>query len=104
MLLFTLEKYNLRNMVSIKSYSYSKLVLAYGPNHAAIVTVQWNDKANFKLVFGRSKSCYIDFNLETYFILSLLEMCNNFICIFRSNKYSDQCAFCNEGTARSPFK
>ncbi|EFN69905.1 Mediator of RNA polymerase II transcription subunit 14, partial [Camponotus floridanus] len=48
------EKYNLRNMVSIKSYSYSKLVLAYGPNHAAIVTVQWNDKANFKLVFGRS--------------------------------------------------
>lgn len=66
MLLFTLEKYNLRNMVSIKSYSYSKLVLAYGPNHAAIVTVQWNDKANFKLVFGRSKFFYIDFNLETY--------------------------------------
>ncbi|CAL1677681.1 unnamed protein product [Lasius platythorax] len=51
---FKMEKYNLRNMVSIKSYSYSKLVLAYGPNHAAIVTVQWNDKANFKLVFGRS--------------------------------------------------
>ncbi|XP_070163425.1 mediator of RNA polymerase II transcription subunit 14 isoform X4 [Polyergus mexicanus] len=51
---FKMEKYNLRNMVSIKSYSYSKLVLAYGPNHAAIVTVQWNDKAHFKLVFGRS--------------------------------------------------
>lgn len=43
-------------MVSIKSYSYSKLVLAYGPNQGATVTVQWstNDKA-FKLVFGRSK-------------------------------------------------
>lgn len=91
MLLVTLEKYNLRNMVSIKSYSYSKLVLAYGPNHAAIVTVQWNDKANFKLVFGRSKSFYIDISLETRIILSSLEMCNNknFICIFRSNQYSD---------------
>ncbi|XP_072757172.1 mediator of RNA polymerase II transcription subunit 14 isoform X2 [Anoplolepis gracilipes] len=51
---FKMEKYNLRNMVSIKSYSYSKLVLGYGPNHTAIVTVQWNDKANFKLVFRRS--------------------------------------------------
>lgn len=53
---FIPEKYNLRNMVSIKSYSYSKLVLAYGPNQGATVTVQWstNDKA-FKLVFGRSK-------------------------------------------------
>ncbi|XP_020281468.1 mediator of RNA polymerase II transcription subunit 14 isoform X2 [Pseudomyrmex gracilis] len=52
---FKIEKYNLRNMVSVKSYSYSKLVLAYGPNQGATVTVQWsiNDKA-FKLVFGRS--------------------------------------------------
>ncbi|XP_025987694.2 mediator of RNA polymerase II transcription subunit 14 isoform X1 [Solenopsis invicta] len=52
---FKMEKYNLRNMVSIKSYSYSKLVVAYGPNQGATVTVQWstNDKA-FKLVFGRS--------------------------------------------------
>lgn len=54
--LYIPEKYNLRNMVSIKSYSYNKLVLAYGPNQGATVTVQWstNDKA-FKLVFGRSK-------------------------------------------------
>ncbi|XP_066584073.1 mediator of RNA polymerase II transcription subunit 14 isoform X2 [Prorops nasuta] len=52
---FKMEKYNLRNMVSIKSYNYSKLVLAYGPNRGATVTVQWstNDKA-FKLVFGKS--------------------------------------------------
>lgn len=50
------EKYNLRNTVSIKSYSYSKLILAYGPNQGATVTVQWstNDKA-FKLIFGKSK-------------------------------------------------
>ncbi|XP_043274195.1 mediator of RNA polymerase II transcription subunit 14 isoform X2 [Venturia canescens] len=52
---FKMEKYNLRNMVSIKTYSYSKLVLAYGPNRGATVTVQWstNDKA-FKLTFGKS--------------------------------------------------
>ncbi|XP_012231892.1 mediator of RNA polymerase II transcription subunit 14 isoform X4 [Linepithema humile] len=52
---FKIEKYNLRNIVSIKSFSYSKLVLAYGPNQGAIVTIQWsiNDKA-FKMVFGRS--------------------------------------------------
>ncbi|XP_032682223.1 mediator of RNA polymerase II transcription subunit 14 isoform X1 [Odontomachus brunneus] len=52
---FKMEKYNLRNMVSIKSYNYSKLVLAYGPNHGAAVTVQWSiaEKA-FKLIFGKS--------------------------------------------------
>ncbi|XP_015606309.1 mediator of RNA polymerase II transcription subunit 14 isoform X2 [Cephus cinctus] len=52
---FKMEKYNLRNMVTIKSFSYSKLVFAYGPNRGATVTVQWstNDKA-FKLVFGKS--------------------------------------------------
>lgn len=46
-------------MVSIKSYNYSKLFLAYGPNQGATVIVQWstNDKA-FKLVFGKSKSLY----------------------------------------------
>lgn len=55
-LLLISEKYNLRNMVSIKSYNYSKLVLAYGPNHGANVTVQWsiNDKT-FKLIFGKSE-------------------------------------------------
>ncbi|XP_046477470.1 mediator of RNA polymerase II transcription subunit 14 isoform X1 [Neodiprion pinetum] len=52
---FKIEKYNVRNMVSIKSYSYSKLVLAYGPTRRATVTLQWstNDKA-FKFVFGKS--------------------------------------------------
>ncbi|XP_076298705.1 mediator complex subunit 14 [Lasioglossum baleicum] len=52
---FKMEKYNLRNMVSIKSFNYSKLVLAYGPNRGATVTIQWNanDKA-FKLTFGKS--------------------------------------------------
>ncbi|KAI4496983.1 hypothetical protein M0802_007931 [Mischocyttarus mexicanus] len=52
---FKIEKYNLRNLVTVKSYSYSKLTLAYGPNRGATVTVYWNtdDKA-FKLIFGKS--------------------------------------------------
>jgi mediator of RNA polymerase II transcription subunit 14 len=47
------EKYNLSNMVTIKSYSYSRLVLGYGPDRGATVTVDWNssDKA-FRLIFG----------------------------------------------------
>lgn len=52
---FKMEKYNLRNMVSIKSFNYSKLILAYGPNRGATVTIHWStkDKA-FKLIFGKS--------------------------------------------------
>lgn len=47
------EKYNLSTMVTIKSYSYSKLVLAYGRERGATVTVQWNSSSNaFTLVFG----------------------------------------------------
>lgn len=63
------EKYNLRNMVTIKLYNYSKLVLTYGPNRGATVTVQWstNDKA-FKLIFGKSKYylTYYYYYLLTY--------------------------------------
>ena len=44
-------------MVTIKSYSYSKLVIAYGSNRGTTVSVQWStkDKA-FKLTFGKSPS------------------------------------------------
>ncbi|KAF7268704.1 mediator complex subunit 14 isoform X1 [Rhynchophorus ferrugineus] len=48
------DKYNfLGNLFSIKSYNYSKLVLCYGPEKGAMVSVVWNsqDKA-FKLTFG----------------------------------------------------
>ncbi|XP_008554086.1 mediator of RNA polymerase II transcription subunit 14 [Microplitis demolitor] len=50
-----IEKYNLRNMISVKSYSYSKLIIAYGPNRGTTVTIYWStsDKA-FKLIFGKS--------------------------------------------------
>lgn len=55
---FRIEKYNLSNMVTIKSYSYSRLVLGYGPERGATVTVDWNssDKA-FRLIFGATNSC-----------------------------------------------
>ena len=44
-------------MVTIKSYNYSKLVIAYGVNRGATVSIQWStkDKA-FKLIFGKSPS------------------------------------------------
>lgn len=50
------EKFNLSNMVTVKSYSYSKLVLGYGPERGATVTVQWNSQSQaFTLVFGGYK-------------------------------------------------
>lgn len=39
--------------MTIKSYSYSKLVIGYGPDGGALVTVQWNEQNKvFHLVFG----------------------------------------------------
>nr|CAD7587621.1 unnamed protein product [Timema genevievae] len=55
---FRMEKVNLLNIVTIKSYSYSRLVLGYGPEKGATVTVYWNseDKA-FRLIFGATNNC-----------------------------------------------
>lgn len=40
--------------VTVKSYSYSKLVLGYGPERAATVTIQWNPVIKaFTLIFGK---------------------------------------------------
>nr|XP_015839661.1 PREDICTED: mediator of RNA polymerase II transcription subunit 14 [Tribolium castaneum] len=51
------DKYNLSNMFSIKSYNYSKLVLCYGPEKGAMVSIHWNsgEKA-FKLAFGATNN------------------------------------------------
>lgn len=42
-------------MVTVKSYNYSKLLLGYGPERGATVTIQWSttDRA-FRMVFGSS--------------------------------------------------
>ncbi|XP_066901143.1 mediator of RNA polymerase II transcription subunit 14 [Halyomorpha halys] len=55
---FRMPKYNISSVVTVKSYSYSKLVLGYGPDRAATVTVQWNpvNKA-YTLVFGGGGNC-----------------------------------------------
>lgn len=48
-----LEKHNLANTFNVKSYSYSKLVLCYGPDKGALVSVHWSSREQlFKLAFG----------------------------------------------------
>ncbi|XP_073993036.1 mediator complex subunit 14 isoform X1 [Rhodnius prolixus] len=55
---FRIPKYNISSMVTVKSYSYSKLILGYGPDRAATVTVQWDPTAKaFTLVFGGGGNC-----------------------------------------------
>ncbi|BES92650.1 U1 small nuclear ribonucleoprotein C [Nesidiocoris tenuis] len=59
---FKTSKYNISSLVTVKSYSYNKLVLGYGPERAATVTVQWNSATKaFTLVFcggGNSPSAH----------------------------------------------
>jgi len=47
------DKRSLSSMVAVKSYSYNRLLLGYGPDKGATVTVQWNSLTKaFTLVFG----------------------------------------------------
>uniref|UniRef100_A0A8D8N5P3 Mediator of RNA polymerase II transcription subunit 14 n=2 Tax=Culex pipiens TaxID=7175 RepID=A0A8D8N5P3_CULPI len=47
-----IDKYNLQNIVTIKSYSYTSLLLAYGPNKEVNVNIYWDIEAKeFKMVF-----------------------------------------------------
>lgn len=57
-LTFTIaDKYNLSNMFSIKSYNYNKLILCYGPEKGAMVSINWNSAENvFKLAFGATNN------------------------------------------------
>lgn len=44
-------------MFSIKSYNYNKLILCYGPDKGAMVTINWNSQENlFKLAFGATNN------------------------------------------------
>lgn len=44
-------------MFSIKSYNYSKLILCYGPDKGAMVSINWNSAENmFKLAFGANNN------------------------------------------------
>lgn len=47
------DRNNLQNIVSIKSYSYTSLLLAYGPNKEVTMKVAWSTPANeFKITFS----------------------------------------------------
>uniref|UniRef100_A0AAG5D4U4 Mediator of RNA polymerase II transcription subunit 14 n=1 Tax=Anopheles atroparvus TaxID=41427 RepID=A0AAG5D4U4_ANOAO len=51
------EKYNLQNMVAIRSYNYTNLLLAYGPNKEVSVSICWDTEAKeFRLVFTGGNS------------------------------------------------
>lgn len=44
-------------MFCIKSYNYSKLVLCYGPDKGALVSITWNNNEKiFKLAFGATNN------------------------------------------------
>lgn len=46
------EKYNLQNIVNIKSYSYTNLLLQYGPNKEVSVNISWSiDNKQFHMTF-----------------------------------------------------
>lgn len=45
------EKYNLQNLVTVKSYNYNHLLLGYGPNKEVNVNIFWCTEAmEFKMV------------------------------------------------------
>ncbi|XP_058460254.1 mediator of RNA polymerase II transcription subunit 14 [Malaya genurostris] len=51
------DKYSLHNIVTIKSYSYTSLLLAYGPNKEVNVNIYWDIEAKeFKMVFTGGNS------------------------------------------------
>lgn len=53
-----LDKYcNLGNKFCIKSYNFNKLVLCYGPDKGAMVSINWNSNEKlFKLAFGATNN------------------------------------------------
>ena len=50
--LYNADKYNLKNIVSIKSYSYTSLLMVYGHNKDVCVNINWcNDLKQFVMTF-----------------------------------------------------
>ncbi|KAK5650997.1 hypothetical protein RI129_002026 [Pyrocoelia pectoralis] len=68
----SVEKYNLASVFSVKSYSYSKLVLCYGPDKGAMVSINWNNTEKaFQLAFGANNNalnahCLVREQLESH--------------------------------------
>lgn len=54
---FSFTELNLQNHISIKSYSYTNLLIGYGPNKEVTVNVFWCTKSKeFKLIFNGGNS------------------------------------------------
>lgn len=50
--LYNGDKYNLKNIISVKSYSYTNLLLQYGQNKEISVNISWcNDSNQFQMTF-----------------------------------------------------
>lgn len=55
--LYNADKYNLKNIIGIKSYSYTSLMLVYGPQKEHCVNIEWsNDSKQFEMTFTGSNS------------------------------------------------
>uniref|UniRef100_A0A1B0CC39 Mediator of RNA polymerase II transcription subunit 14 n=1 Tax=Lutzomyia longipalpis TaxID=7200 RepID=A0A1B0CC39_LUTLO len=51
------DKYNLQNIVMIKSYTYASLLLGYGPNKEVLVNIFWcTESKQFKMIFSGGHS------------------------------------------------
>lgn len=62
------EKYNLQNLVTVKSYNYNNLLLGYGPNKEVTVNIFWCTEAmEFKMV----KSLLLCYHSESLSFLFL---------------------------------
>ena len=55
--LYNADKYNLKNIITVKSYSYTNLLLLYGQNNEISVNVSWcNDSKQFLTTFTGGNS------------------------------------------------
>ncbi|XP_026466667.1 mediator of RNA polymerase II transcription subunit 14 isoform X2 [Ctenocephalides felis] len=51
------DKYNLQSIMSIKSYTYLKLILGYGLDKGATVTIFWSaETKSFRMIFGTNST------------------------------------------------
>lgn len=63
---YTNDKYNLQNIVTIKSYSYTNLLMQFGPNKDVSANVSWSNEAKeFQMTFigGEFLSLILSFSL-----------------------------------------
>lgn len=51
------DNYSLQSIISIKSYTYLKLIFGYGPDKGATVTIFWSaETKSFRMIFGTNST------------------------------------------------